>query len=112
TSEDRSELASHQPRTKDANSHTAPSSIRQRKDAHRFGEAPHGDIPDGDEFRLGQRLRCGSGKKERGAVFLAERLEPRGQVHRVAMDRVALAPAAADIAGKQRARINADAHAN
>jgi len=43
-------------------------------------------------------------------VLLAERLEPGGQVHRVAMDGVALAAAAADIAGDQGSGIDPDAH--
>jgi hypothetical protein len=42
-------------------------------------------------------------------MLFAERLEASGQVHRVPMHRVALAAAAADIAGYQRARIDPDA---
>jgi hypothetical protein len=34
-------------------------------------------------------------------MFLTERLQPRGEVDRIPVDRIALAPAAADIAGHQ-----------
>src|SRR5688572_4548437 len=83
-----------------------------RKHRHRFGEAAYGDSANGDELCVGQRLRGGGGKKQRGAMFLAECLEPCGQIHCIPMHGVALAPAAADIAGDQEPRVDADAHAD
>ena len=72
-----------------------------RVDGHRLGQTAHGDSADGNEPCAWQCLGRGGRKKQRSAMFLAERLQAGGEVHRVAMDRVALAAAAADIAGDQ-----------
>src|SRR6185437_10289051 len=77
----------------------------------RLGIAAHGDRPERRSLadRVPRRLAHRVGDDELRSHFLVEALEARGQVHRVADDRIFLAPRRTDGSRHRLADVDADA---